>query len=63
MAELARGPGTGQADAGGRAVGMGAGRLSGQKKENPHLPVVRIVSLEDFSQAHDGQWRENGDAS
>jgi hypothetical protein len=30
---------------------MGAGRLSGQKKENPHLPVVRIVSLGDFSQA------------
>lgn len=29
---------------------MGAGGLPGEEKENPDLPVVKIVSLDDFSQ-------------
>ena len=50
MAGLAGGMGAGEADAGGRAAEVGAGGLPGEEKENPYLPVVKIVSLDDFSQ-------------
>lgn len=50
MAGLAGGMGTCEADAGGRAAEVGAGGLPGEEQENPDLPVVKIVSLDDFSQ-------------
>lgn len=50
MAGLAGGVGTGAADEGSRAAGVGASDLPGEKKEDTYLPMVKVVSLDDFSE-------------